>query len=472
MINKKHFDVAVIGSGPGGYVAAIRAAQRGMKVAVIEKDSIGGVCLNRGCIPTKTFVRAAELYGDMQEAGRIGIRVDGCRLDMAKVLARKNEVVSKLRSGVESLLKANRVEVIRGRGEVADRGLVEVASADGRRQVECGSIIVATGSEPASMPGLETDGTRVLDSSDALELEYLPESLAVIGGGYIGLEFASIFAAFGTKVTVIEMLPQLLSGQDKEISKRLRGYLKAGGVDIHTDTRFEKMRALKDGKMEITGSGKKGPVKVVAEKVLVAVGRKLNSDGVFAEGLPVSMDNGAVVVNEKLETSVPDVYAIGDVTGKMLLAHVASAQGLVAAANAAGGNETIDYTSIPACVFCSPEVASVGLTEDEVRQQGVEVKVGKFPFAASGRALILGQTEGFVKLVLDAHTGELLGGHVIGPDASHLIAEIALAIGAECTVDEIAHTVHAHPTLSETWMEAAEEALGFPIHQTPKRRSR
>jgi dihydrolipoamide dehydrogenase len=468
----KHVDVVIIGSGPGGYVAAIRAAQRGMKVAVIERDSIGGVCLNRGCIPTKAFVRAAELYRDVQEAEQVGVSVDGCRLDIVRVLARKNEVVSKLRSGVESLLKANGVEVIHGRGEVVDRGLVEVVTDDGRRQMECGSIIVATGSEPVSIPGLETDGARVLNSSDALELDQLPQSLAVIGGGYIGLEFASIYAAFGTKVTVIEMLPQLLLGQDKEISKRLRGYLKAKGVDIYTEARFEKMRALKDDKLEITASGKKGPVKVVAEKVLVAVGRKLNSDAVFAEGMQVSVENGAVGVNERLETSVPDIYAIGDVTGKMLLAHVASAQGLVAAANAAGGNETIDYATVPACVFCSPEVASVGLTEEDARQRGINVKVGRFPFSASGRALILGQTEGFAKLVLDADTGELLGGHVIGPDASHLIAEIALAVGTECTVEEIAHTIHAHPTLSETWMEAAEEALGFPIHQMPKRSSR
>jgi dihydrolipoamide dehydrogenase len=311
----------------------------------------------------------------------------------------------------------------------------------------------------------------VLDSTDALELDEVPKSLAIIGGGYIGLEFASIFSAFGTKVTVIEMLPQLLSGQDGEVSKRFRGYLKAGAVDVHTETRFEELRTIADGKLEIIASGKKGPVKVVADKVLVAVGRKLNSDGVFADGLQVSVEKGAVIVNEKLETSVPGIYAIGDVTGKMLLAHVASAQALVAAANVTGGNETIDYGVVPASVFCSPEVASVGLTEEQARERGINVKTGKFPFSASGRALIMDQTEGFVKLVLHGGTWELLGGHVIGPDASHLIAEIALAIGTECTVEEIAHTIHVHPTLSETWMEAAEDALGFPVHQIPKQRA-
>jgi dihydrolipoamide dehydrogenase len=330
---------------------------------------------------------------------------------------------------------------------------------------------VATGSEPASIPGLERDGVHVLDSTDALELEKVPESLVIIGGGYIGLEFASIFSAFGTKVTVIEMLPQLLSGQDAEISKRLRGYMKARGVVIHTETRFESLRTVADDKVEIAASGKKGAVKVIANKTLVAVGRKLNSTGVFAEGMRVSMEKGAVIVNDKLETSLPAIYAIGDVTGKMLLAHVASAQALVAAANVTGGNETMNYRVVPASVFCSPEVASVGLTEDEARERGINVKVGKFPFSASGRALIIGQTEGFVKLVLDADTGELLGGHVIGPDASHLIAEIALAINIECTVEEIAHTIHVHPTLSETWMEAADDALGFPVHQAPKQRT-
>jgi len=468
----KRVDLVVIGSGPGGYVAAIRAAQRGATVAIVEKETIGGVCLNRGCIPTKVLVQAAELYHDIQHAEENGIHIDGCHLEMARVLARKNEVVAKLRSGVESLLKANAVELVHGCGKVIDRGVVEIVNADGRQQIECGSIIVATGSEPASIPGLERDGAHILDSTDALELDKVPESLAVIGGGYIGLEFASIFSAFGTKVTVIEMLPQLLSGQDKEISKRLRGYMKARRVDIQTETRFEELRTIADDKAEITAAGKKGSVKVVAEKVLVAVGRKLNSDGVFAEGMQISVDKGAVVVDERLQTNVPDVYAIGDVTGKMLLAHVASAQALVAAANVTGGNDTIDYRAVPASVFCSPEVASVGLTEEQARERSINVKTGKFPFSASGRALIMGQTDGFVKLVLDADTGELLGGHVIGPDASHLIAEIALAIGTECTVEEIAHTIHVHPTLSETWMEAAEDALGFPLHQVPRRTSR
>jgi len=472
MKTNKRVDLVVIGSGPGGYVAAIRAAQRGATVAIVEKEALGGVCLNRGCIPTKVLVRAAELYHDVQRAGENGIHTDGCRLEMARILARKNEIVTKLRSGVESLLKANAVEVLHGCGKVVDRGLVETVNSDGRQQMQCDSIIVATGSEPASIPGLERDGVRVLDSTDVLELDEVPESLVIIGGGYIGLEFASIFSSFGTKVTVIEMLPELLSGQDKEISKRLRGYMKARGVDIHTDTRFEELRAIADNELEITASGKKAALKLVAEKALVAVGRKLNSNGVFADAMQVSREKGAIVVNEKLETSVPGIYAIGDVTGKMLLAHVASAQALVAAANVTGGNETIDYKAVPASVFSSPEIASVGLTEDEARERGINVKIGRFPFSASGRALILGQTEGFVKLVLDADTGELLGGHVIGPDASHLIAEIALAINAECTVEEIAHTIHVHPTLSETWMEAAEDALGFPVHQAPKRGSR
>jgi dihydrolipoamide dehydrogenase len=471
MKGNKQVDLVVIGSGPGGYVAAMRAAQRGATVAIVEKETIGGVCLNRGCIPTKVLVKAAELYHDIQHAEENGVDIDGCRLEMARVLARKNEVVAKLRSGVESLLKANAVETVSGQGTVLDRGVVEIANADGKQKLECSSIIVATGSEPASIPGLERDGVHVLDSTDALELDKVPESLAIIGGGYIGLEFASIFSAFGTDVTVIEMLPQLLSGQDKEISKRLRGYMKARGVNIHTETRFEELRTIADDKVEITASGKKDHVKVVAEKVLVAVGRKLNSDGVFADGMQVSVEKGAVVVNEKLETGAPGIYAIGDVTGKMLLAHVASAQALVAAANATGGDETINYKVVPASVFCSPEVASVGLTEDEARERGINVKVGKFPFSASGRALIIGQTDGFVKLVLDADTGELLGGHVIGPDTSHLIAEIALAINIECTVEEIAHTIHVHPTLSETWMEAADDALGFPVHQAPKQRT-
>ena len=469
MEEKKRTDVVIIGSGPGGYVAAIRAAQRGAKVAIVEKNLIGGVCLNRGCIPTKSFARTAELYREIRDAHTIGIHVGDHRLDMARTVASKNETVAKLRSGVQSLLKSNGVEIIQGIGKVLDRGIVEVTNTDHKTRIEGRSIIVATGSEPASLPGLTPDGTHIITSTEALDLEQIPNSLVVIGGGYIGLEFASVFAAFGTKVTIIEMMPQVLTGQDKEVSKRMLGYLKARGIEVHLETRFEEIQSVSSDKLEIIASGKNEQVKVVAEKALVAVGRKLNSTGIFADGLAIAKNKDAIVVNEKLETTGSGIYAIGDVTGKVLLAHLASAQGLIAAANATGGRKTIDYKVVPACVFCSPEVASVGLTEDQARDRDINVAIGKFPFSASGRALIMGQTDGFVKLVLDADTHELLGGHVIGPDASHLIAEIALAIGTECTVEEIAHTIHTHPTLSEAWMEAADDALGFPVHQVPKR---
>lgn len=457
-------DVVVVGAGPGGYVCAVRAAQLGAKVVVVEREELGGVCLNWGCIPTKTLIYTAELYRKLQDAKELGLKVDGLDVDMKALIKRKNSVVRRNKAGIEGLFRGYGIRVVRGDARVAAPGTVKA----GGEEVQARAIVLATGSSPAQIPGLETDGARVLSSTDALELTETPKRVVVIGAGAIGAEFACIWNAFGAEVTLVEMLPQVLPLEDQEISGLLEKSLRKKGIDVRTATKVAGIQRRKDG-VTVSFDGKH-PEPVDAEFVLVGIGRRLHSEVVSqTPGLGVKLGRrGEVIVDQRMETSVPGIYAIGDVTGRTMLAHGASAEGLVAAANAVGGNERMDYRVVPACTFTSPEVASVGMTEHKAREAGIDVRIGRFSFMLSGRAATMGETEGLVKIIGDARTDEVLGVHVMGPEAGELIAEAAVAMKMEATVSEIAHTIHTHPTLAETLMEAAEDYFGRSIH-TPKR---
>ncbi len=459
-------DVAVIGAGPGGYVAAIRAAQRGAKTVVVERGELGGVCLNVGCIPTKTLIYTAELYRKLQHAGDYGLDVPQAGLNMKALLKRKEGVVRRNKGGIQSLFKAHGIEVVKGDAYVASPGRIVA----GNEEVRAKSIIVATGSAPAQIPGLETDGVTVITSTEALELTEIPKRIAVIGAGAIGAEFASLWNIFGAEVTLIEMMPDILPREDAELAQKLAALFKKRGMDIRTGTTVARIdRHKKGAHLELKGTGA-GALDV--DLVLMGIGRRFHSEVVTREpSLGVKLGKrGEILVNERMETNVAGLYAIGDVTGKTLLAHGASAEGLVAVENALGGRAVMDYRSIPACTFTSPEVASVGMTEREARDAGIDVKVGRFSFLASGRAQAMSETEGMVKIVGDARTDELLGVHILGAEAGELIAAAAVAMKMEATVEELAHTVQTHPTLSETIMEAAEDYFGVGIHTPPARK--
>ncbi|MBN2311790.1 MAG: dihydrolipoyl dehydrogenase [Candidatus Hydrogenedentes bacterium] len=457
-------DVAVIGAGPGGYVAAVRAAQRGAKTLVIEHKELGGVCLNWGCIPTKTLIHTAELYRKLQHADEFGLNVDGVRVDLKALLAWKDEVIKRNKSGIQGLFKAHGIEVIRGRAQVTAPGVIAV----GKDEVRAKAIIIATGSAPAQLPGLETDGKKIITSTEALELDKLPGRIAVIGGGPLGAEFACLWNALGVEVDLIEMMPTLLPLADEELTKRLAAILKRRGMHVHTGTAVEALKKTKKGVSVALKDSKAEPLDV--DLVLVGIGCKYNSEAVTeTPGLGVEVGpRGAILVNERMETNVPGIFAVGDVVGKTMLAHGASAEGVVAAENATGANKTIDYRVVPSCTFTAPEVATVGLTEKAAREAGIDVKIGRFPFKASGRAQAMGETEGMVKIVGDAATDEVVGVHIMGPEAGELIAAGALAIQMEATVEEIADTIHTHPTLSETMKEAAEDYFGLSIHTPPR----
>ena len=459
------YDVVVIGGGPGGYVSAIRAAQLGGKVAVVEREELGGVCLNWGCIPTKTLIYTAELFRKMQHAKDYGLQVDGLSVDFKALKKRKNDVVRRNKNGVKSLLKGNKIDVHEGDATISAPGQVTVGGAT----LSAKSIIIATGSAPAQIPGLETNGRNVITSTEALDLEVLPERIAIIGAGAIGAEFACIWNAFGANVTLIELLPNVLPMEDEELTKLLEHhFIKKLGMDVRTSTSVARMDSSQTVlKLELQGA-KAGMIE--ADLVLVGIGRKFNSEVVSRNAaLGVNLGpKGQILVNERMETNVPGIYAIGDVTGKTMLAHGASSEGLLAAANALGANKKMDYRAVPACTFTSPEVASVGLTEKEAIATGVQVKVGRFPFITSGRAQSMNAPEGMVKIVGDAATDEVLGVHIMGAEAGELVASAAVAMSMEATVHETAHTIHTHPTLSEAVMEAAEDYLGLGIHSAPK----
>ncbi len=460
-----HCDVAVIGTGPGGYVAAIRAAQLGGRVIAIEREELGGVCLNWGCIPTKTLIHTAHLYHKLQHADRFGLDVSDLGVNLKALVKRKNEVVKSNKAGIRNLFKANGIQLIQGNAKVTGPHSILV----GEEQIEANAIIIATGSSPAQLPGLETDGKRVITSTEALDLEELPTSAVIVGAGAIGAEFASMWNAFGVNVTLVEMLPRVLPNDDEEISKRMGDLFRKRKIDVRTETTVKKLKVGKNG-VHVEFDGAKTDA-VDADIVLVGIGRRYHSEVVSeTPGLGVELgQRGKINVNERMETTVPSIYAIGDVVGKTMLAHGASSEGLVAAANAMGGRKTMDYRVVPACTFTSPEVASVGLTETKAKAAGIETKVGRFNMMASGRAHTMGETDGMVKIIGNAKTDQVIGVHIMGPEAGELIAAAALAIRLEATVEDIAHTIHTHPTLAETVMEAAEDYYGAGIHTPPSR---
>ncbi|MEA3345963.1 MAG: dihydrolipoyl dehydrogenase [Chloroflexota bacterium] len=455
-------DVAVIGAGSGGYVAALRAAQLGAQVALIERDQLGGVCLNQGCIPSKALLRSVEVYQLARKAARFGVRASGMTLDWEAAQARKSRVVQGLRGGVGRLLDRAGVEVIRGEARFVSPDTVVV----GRDRIEARYFIIATGSHPARppIPGLDLPG--VLDSQQALELEELPQSICIIGGGAIGVEFATLFAGAGLKVTLVEMLPRLLPLLDHSLGQGLQRSLEWRRVEVLTGTRVTGIEAV-DGQLQITMTTESDERQVRAERALCAVGRRPNVEGFGLDAAGVRYNGSGIAVDERMRTNVPTVYAIGDVAqGRWQLAHVASHEGIVAAENVCGQDARMRYHAVPACVFSSPEVASVGLSEEEAREQGYDVQVGAFDLSGNGKALAYGQPEGFVKVVAEGEVGQVLGVHAVGPHVSELISEGAMAITLEATLEEFASTIHPHPTVSEALAEAALAVEGRAIHSS------
>jgi len=461
------YDVVILGAGPGGYVAALRAAQLGAKVCLVEKDVVGGTCLNRGCIPSKALIHSAALWKRAKEGGAFGVTASQWNFDWGKAQSRKNDIVSTQVKGVHTLLQAAKVEVKQGVGSLVDARTVKVSTNGAAETVTGKAIIIATGSEPAGIPGVQMDGERVLASTEALRLPELPSTFLIVGGGAIGMEFASMLSSLGTQVAVVEMLPQVLPMEDPMLVRVLQGALQKQGVSFHVGAKVEKVERMPSGiRVQISGG-----TSLEAKRVLIATGRRLNSQGIGLERVGVKTERGAILVNDRMETSIPGIYAIGDVTGISLLAHVASMQGLVAAANAIGDYEAMDYFAIPNCVYTDPEIASVGLSEPKAKEQGRAVKVGRFNFAALGKAMCIGETAGMVKVMADAQTDKVLGVGIVGPHATDIIAEAVLAVRHGLTARQVAEAIHSHPTLPEAVGEAMHDVHGQAIHKARLRAS-
>ena len=463
------FDLVVIGAGPGGYTGAIRAAQLGMKTAIVEKDpDLGGTCLLRGCIPTKVLLQSASLYHSLRHAEDFGLKAGDVQVDFPAIQKRKAGIVERLAKGVAFLMKKNQIQVFEGTGKIDGLGRVSVTSRSGKSQVlEAKNILLAAGSEAKGLPGIEPDGTRILTSDHALELGSVPGSLIILGAGAVGVEFASIFSGFGARVTLVELLPRAVPTEDEDVSKELERCFRKRGIGVRTGAEVRKAAVGPEG-VEVTcamgGSGKTETL--TAEVLLLGVGRRPKSDSLGLEKTRVVVEKGYVKTDTSYRTAEPGVWAVGDLVGRAPLAHVASHEAVAAVETMAGEKpHPLNYDQVPWCTYCDPEVARVGLTESQARERGFEVKTGKFPFTASGRALILGENEGFVKVVTDEKYGEVLGVHIIGPRATELIAEGTALLHLESTTEEILATIHAHPSLSEALGEAALDVLGRSLNR-------
>lgn len=461
------YDVVIIGAGPGGYVCAVRASQNGLKAAIIDKKWLGGVCLNVGCVPSKALLKNAELAHTLRErAEEFGISFDNLKLDYASAVKRSRGVSQRLTRGVAFLMKKNNVDVFMGEAKVGADKKITVTDSEGKtQQIGAKNIVIATGSTPVMPAAWQADGEKVISYNEAILQEKLPKSAVIIGAGAIGAEFATIWNSYGVPITMVEMLPNVLPLEDEEVSQELAKAFKKRGIEILTGHKVEAVEKSKDGVIvKVSGDG--GQKSIEAEQALVAIGFRPNSAGLGLEEAGVKLDGkGFIQVDEKLATSVPGIWAIGDVTGKLLLAHLASAQGILCA-DALSGRQVnpINYQNVPHATYCQPQVASFGLSEAQAKASGKEIKVGRFPFQANGKALGLGETTGFIKIISDAKYGEILGAHIIGPEASELLPELTLAQQMELTAEEIARNIHAHPTLSEVVMEAAEAVEGQSIN--------
>ncbi len=466
-------DIVIIGSGPGGYVAAIRAAQLGGKVTLVEKEELGGTCLNWGCIPTKALLRGVELLETLKGGRDFGIQVGELAVDFSRLQVRKDRTVKTLVSGVAGLMNANGIEVVKGRAKLLSAQEIEVfEEARGRVTYRARKIILATGSRSADLPVSGAQGPDVMDSNGALRLTRVPESLVVIGAGPIGLEFGTIFAALGSRVTILEMMSQILPNEDPEVASALERSLRRFQIQTLTNCRVQEIRQASEGKRKVIASTEKGEVALEAQRILLAVGRKANWEELGLPEAGIRFQKKGIEVNEKMETNIPGIYAIGDVTGQVLLAHFAMAQGVVAAENALGHEARMDHRVVPRCVYTLPEVASVGMTEKEAQEAGYPLKIGRFPFAGNGKATIIGERTGMVKMITEARYGEILGVHIFGPHATDLIGEAVLAMRLEGTAADLGRTIHPHPTLTEPLMEAALDVDGGAFHIPPRKKDR